>query len=84
MIPSGKELFVEKKEIDLSTLTEHERVLYCKKKSYWKNKEAILAKMKEKYEAEKEQKLASGITPGRRGRKRKYLTDDMILAMRIA
>jgi hypothetical protein len=79
---SEKIRFVEKTELELSALTEHERRLYNKKKSYWKNKDAILVKMKEKYDLEKEARLNAGILPGKRGRKKKYLSDEEIQRIR--
>jgi transposase len=82
MLPTGKQLFVENLPIDLNALTSNERIRVLKRKSYWKHKEAILAKMKEKYDSEKEAKLALGILPGKRGRKKKYLSDEEILAQR--
>jgi hypothetical protein len=82
-LPSGRQLFVENITIDLNTLTEHERLIYMKRKSYFKHKEAILAKMKAQYDAEREAKISAGIIPNKRGRPRKYKPDSDILAERI-
>ena len=68
--------------VDMNTLTSHERRLLIKKKSYLKNKDIILAKMKEKYDLEKAERLSAGILPGKRGRKKKYLNDEEILQSR--
>jgi hypothetical protein len=68
--------------LDMNTLTSRERRLLIKKKSYLKNKETILAKMKQKYDSEKDARIAAGILPGKRGRKKKYLSDEEILESR--
>jgi gamma-glutamyltranspeptidase len=81
-IPSGKQMFVEKIEIDMNTLTELERLHVQKRRSYWKHKETVLAKMKEKYDLKKAERIAAGILPGKRGRKKKYKSDEEILAER--
>jgi hypothetical protein len=50
----------------------YERRLEQKRDYYLKNKGEILANMKEKYNKKKEEKIASGIVPARRGRPRKF------------
>ena len=69
-------------EIDMTLLTSDERRKLIKRRSYEKHKEEILAKMREKYEKEKEERLNAGIIPGRRGRPKKYPSDVEILAGR--
>jgi hypothetical protein len=81
-IPSGKDMFLQNIEIDMNTLTALERLHVQKRRSYWKNKEAVLAKMKQKYDVQKAERIAAGILPGKRGRKKKYLSDEEILAAR--
>jgi hypothetical protein len=66
----------------MDLLTAHERRLLTKKKYYDTHKESILASLKEKYDAKKQERIAAGILPGKRGRKKKYLSDEEILEMR--
>ena len=68
--------------VDMNKLTDHERRLINKKKSYLKNKEKILASMKEKYSVKREALIAEGMIPRQRGRPRKYPLDSEILGER--
>jgi hypothetical protein len=54
-----------------SVMEAYERRLERKRLAYYKNRDTILAGMKEKYDALKAERLAQGIPPARRGRPRK-------------
>ena len=75
-------MFLKKVVVDVSKLTEIERLHMQKRLSYWKHKDEILAKMKAKYDVKREEKIKAGIILGKRGRKKKYKSDEEILTER--
>jgi len=81
-LPSGKDMFLKKVVVDVSKLTEIERLHMQKRMSYWKHKDEILARMKAKYEIKKEEKIKAGIVVGKVGRPKKYKSDEEILLER--
>lgn len=68
-LPTGKEIFVQGVVVDPAQITSRERDLLKKRKYYWKNREKLIEREREKYKAAIE---AGGEVVRRPGRPRKY------------
>lgn len=76
MIPSGKDIFVNKVPVEVEKMTHRERELYIKRKYYWEHRDTLLQEVKANYRKKRDAFLAAGGEEKKRGRPRKSVIPD--------